>query len=267
MLTDDQIDHAARQLDDAERFRRQIKPLTLTARDMDLDDAYRIQARWIEIKCARGARVSGYKIGLTSRAMQQAMNIDTPDYGVLLDEMRIENGTTVATHDYLDARIEAEFGFVLKAPLAGEDVSRDDVLAATDYVVPTLELISARSTRTDPDTGYTRNVYDTIADNAANAGYIPNEIRVAPDEVDLTWSGALLYKNGVIEETGLGGAVLGHPAEGIRWVCRRFARHGIGLEAGQFILSGSFTRPVAVHPGDHLAVDYGPLGTVEVRFE
>ena len=266
MLTDEEINQAAERLDEAERTRRQIKPLTLTARDMDLDDAYRIQARWIEQKEARGARVSGYKIGLTSRAMQQAMNIDTPDYGVLLDEMRIDNGASVPAGDYLDARIEAEFGFVLKSPLEGDDVTRADVLGATDYIVPALELISARSTRTDPDTGYTRNVYDTIADNAANAGYIPGDVHVDPADIDLTWSGALLYLNDVIEETGLGGGVLGHPAEGIRWVCRRFARHGIGLEPGQFILSGSFTRPVAVNAGDRIQADYGALGTVAVDF-
>ena len=135
---------------------------------------------------------------------------------------------------------------------------------ATDYVVPTLELISARSTRTDPDSGYTRTVFDTIADNAANAGYIPSNQHFAPQEVDLRFSGALLYLNGAVEESGLGGAVMEHPANGICWVCKRFAKHGIGLEPGQFVLSGSFTRPVAIAPGDELLADYGALGKIQL---
>ena len=133
-----------------------------------------------------------------------------------------------------------------------------------DYVVPALELISARSTRTDPDSGYTRTVFDTIADNAANAGYIPADRHFAANEVDLRWAGALLYLNGEVEESGLGGAVMEHPANGICWVCKRFAKHGVGLEPGQFVLSGSFTRPIAIKPGDELVADYGALGKIEL---
>ena len=159
MLNKEQIENAAKTLDQAELARRQTRPLTLELRDMDMDDAYAVQKAWIDLKLARGAKVSGYKIGLTSRAMQQAMNIDTPDYGVLLDEMHFANGSTISAGDFLDPRIEAEFGFVMKKAPFGEDVTLEDVLDATDYVVPALELISARSTRTDPETGYTRNVY------------------------------------------------------------------------------------------------------------
>ncbi len=266
MLTSDQIERAAQTLDDAERNRVQTSPLTLTLRNMDMDDAYAIQKAWVDRKLARGAKISGYKIGLTSRAMQQAMKIDTPDYGVLLDEMAFANGADITAGDFLDPRIEAEFGFVMKKPLFGEDVSLEQVLDATDYVTPALELISARSTRTDPSTGYTRNVYDTIADNAANAGYITGGERVDPRTTDLRFKGALLYVDGVIEESGLGGAVMEHPAHGIRWVCKRFAPHGIGLEPGQFVLSGSFTRPVAVQAGTHIRADYGDLGQIDIRF-
>ena len=267
MLTEKQIASAAEALDKAERERRQIRPITLELRDMDMDDAYAVQKAWVDLKLARGAVVTGYKIGLTSRAMQQVMNIDTPDFGVLLDTMHFPSGSTIRASDFLDPRIEAEFGFVMKKPLAGEDVSIEQVLDATDYVVPALELISARSTRTDPETGYTRNVFDTIADNAANAGYIPADQGFSPAEVDLRFSGALLYHNGEIEESGLGGAVMDHPANGICWVCKRFARHGVGLEPGQFVLSGSFTRPVAIKPGDELVADYGALGKIELAVE
>ena len=125
----------------------------------------------------------------------------------------------------------------------------------------------ARSFRVDPKTGYNRNVFDTIADNAANAGYIVGNNKIDPHNIDLPWAGAMLHLNGEVEETGLAGGVMGHPAHGIRWVCKRFAPHGIGLEPGHFILAGSFTRPVAVKPGDRILADYGPLGTIEVNFE
>lgn len=266
MLTSEQIEQAARRLDDAEQGRRQIRALTQSYPDMDLDDAYAVQKRWVEHKIAAGRSVVGYKIGLTSRAMQMAMKIDTPDYGVLLDDMMFPNRARIAAGDFTDPRLEVEFAFVLKRPLFGTEVTLEDVMAATDYVIPALELIAARSYRVDPDNGYTRNVCDTIADNAANAGVITGDMRIDPETVDLRWAGALFYLNGEIEETGLGAAVMDHPGHGIRWVCKRFAPHGIGLEPGQLILSGSFTRPVIVQPGDHVRVDYGPLGDITLDF-
>jgi 2-oxo-hept-3-ene-1,7-dioate hydratase len=265
-LTAGQIAAAVEALDTAERERRQIRALTLDWPAMDLDDAYAIQEAWVGRKVAAGRRIIGYKIGLTSRAMQQAMHIDTPDYGVLLDDMAFADGAVLRAADFTDPRLEAEFAFVLARPLAGEHVTVDEVLDATEHVVPALELIAARSFRSDPETGYTRTVVDTIADNAANAGVILGTRRLQPREVDLRWSGALLYRNGDIEETGLGAGVMDHPAHGIRWVCRRFARHGIGLQPGQVILSGSFTRPLRVTAGDRIRADYGPLGEINLAF-
>lgn len=265
-LSDDEIAAAATDLQLAERDRLQIRPITLSHPDMDMDDAYAVQKAWVDKKTAAGSKVTGYKIGLTSRAMQMAMNIDTPDFGVLLDEMAFISGREINAADFTDPRIEAEFAFVLKQPLTGPNVTIAQVIDATDYVVPALELIAARSFRVDPESGYTRTVIDTIADNAANAGYILGDSRIDPRDTDLRWAGALLFLNGEIEETGLGAGVMGHPAHGIRWVCKRFAPHGIGLEPGQIILAGSFTRPVAVQSGDRIMADYGPFGTVEVNF-
>ena len=266
MLTAQQIADAVATLHGAELESRQVPALTLTYPGMDLEDAYAVQQGWVARKLAEGRRVIGYKIGLTSRAMQMAMKIDTPDYGVLLDDMLFPNGGSIAAGRFTDPRIEVELAFVMKHHLAGEDVSLDEVLEATDCVVPALELIAARSYRTDPGTGYTRTVVDTIADNAANAGIILGDTRVKPADIDLRWAGAMLFLNGEIEETGLAAGVMNHPAHGIRWVCKRFAPHGIGLEPGQVILSGSFTRPVVVGPGDHILADYGPLGNIEVTF-
>jgi len=266
MLSRQQIDDAVDALHKAEKAHVQVRALTLSHPEMDMEDAYAVQKGWMDRKLAEGRKVVGYKIGLTSRAMQMAMKIDTPDYGVLLDDMLFPNGGDIRSADFTDPRIEAEFAFVMKEPLFGEDVSLEQVLAATDYVVPALELISARSYRTDPENGYTRTVFDTIADNAANAGIIVGDQRVRPDDIDLRWAGALVYLNGEIEETGLGAGVMDHPGHGIRWVCKRFAPRGIGLEPGQVILSGSFTRPIIVNSGDHIRADYGPLGEINLNF-
>jgi 2-oxo-hept-3-ene-1,7-dioate hydratase len=267
MLNQQQIEDAANRLYDAERAHIQIPALTLSYPDMNMDDAYQVQKQWVERKVAEGSEVVGYKIGLTSRAMQMAVNIDTPDYGVLLDDMVFPNNGRIRAGDFTDPRIEVEFAFVLKQSLCGADVTLEQVLDATDYVVPALELIAARSFRTDPQSGYTRKVFDTIADNAANAGIVLGDTQIDPRTTDLRWAGALLYLNGNIEETGLAAGVMDHPGHGIRWVCKRFAPWGIGLEPGQIILSGSFTRPVIVTAGDHIRADYGEHGELTVDFD
>ena len=233
---------------------------------MDLADAYAVQDAWVALKIAEGRHVIGRKVGLTSRAMQQAMKIGEPDFGTLLDDMEFASGATLDAAQFIDPRLEVEWTFVLKRDLWGDSLTVDDVLDATDYVLPSLELIAARSHRVDPDTGYTRLVYDTISDNAANAGIIVGKTRVDPRETDLRWAGAILYRNGVVEETGLGAGVMDHPAQGLVWLAKRFAPHGISLEAGQYLMSGSFTRPVIARPGDDFVADFGPHGTVELSF-
>ncbi len=265
-LTQEQIDQAVTNLYTAEKSRQQIAPLTQAYPDMNMDDAYAIQSAWMQRKIAEGDPVIGYKIGLTSRVMQRFMKIDVPDFGVLLKSMQFANHSTIAHGDFTDPRIEVELAFVLKKSLSGENLTIDDVLDATDYVVPALELIAARSYRTDPKTGYTRTVMDTIADNAANAGIILGDKHFKPEDIDMRWSGGILYRNDIIEETGLAAAVLDHPANGICWIAKRFAPHGIALEPGQILLSGSFTAPVIANPGDTFRADYGPLGEIHCRF-
>ena len=267
MLSSSEISAAADKLYTAETTRKQIPALTLSHPDMTMDDAYAVQKAWVDRKVSEGRDVIGYKIGLTSRAMQMSSNIDEPDYGVLLDDMLFEDGASLNAADFLDPRIEAELAFILKEPLSGENVSVVDVLNATDYIMPALELIAARCLRTDPETGYTRKVYDTISDNAANAGIILGGRAVKPSEIDLRWAGAMLYLNGQIEETGLAAGVLGNPAKGISWVCKRFTPHGVGLEPGQIILAGSFIRPVPVKAGDTVHADFGPLGGIGLHFK
>jgi len=266
ILTDGQVLDEARALDKAERTRTQTSPITERFPDVTLDDAYRVQAAWKNIRLERGEKMVGHKIGLTSRAMQQAMNISTPDSGFITDAMVFESGQTITAAEHLDAKLEVELAFVLGHDLTEADHTVEDVLAATEYVIPALELIAARSWRKNPDTGRTRLVYDTISDNAANAGIVTGGQKMAPDAVDLRWVSSILSRNGVVEETGVAAGVLDHPARGIVWLAERYVQQGMKLEAGQIILSGSFTRPVDCGPGDQFVADYGPLGTIEVAF-
>lgn len=253
-------------LDSAERSATQMRQTTEAYPDLTIDDAYAIQAEWRRIKLDRGEQVVGHKIGLTSRAMQAAMNITTPDSGFLTSAMVFEPNSTLDAALFCDPKLELELAFTLVTDLAGADLSVDDVLDATEFVQPAVELIAARSFRKDPSTGRTRTVVDTISDNAANGGIISGGNKVAPREVDLRWISALGYRNGTVEETGVAAGVLDHPARGIVWLAKRYAETGQSLEAGQTILAGSFTRPIDIRSGDEFHFDYGALGTFGLNF-
>lgn len=269
MLTTDQVREAARRLHQAEREVKQIRPMTVSHSDMGMLDAYAIQMAWLDLKFAEGRRVIGHKIGLTSRAMQVAMRIDEPDFGTLLDDMRFEPQEDIRAAQFLDPRIEVELAFVLREDLvepAGSELTLEQVLLATDYVAPSLEIIAARSHRVDPETGLPRRVFDTIADNAASAGILLGSARIPPQDTDLRWVSALLYRNGIIEETGVAAGVLDHPARGIIWLARKLKGFGQVLRAGEIVLSGSFTRPVEVRSGDEFRADFGAFGAVDCHF-
>jgi 2-oxo-hept-3-ene-1,7-dioate hydratase len=261
---------------DHERARRDVTPIDPVTRrhpDMTLDDAYAVQAAWIELQVAAGATVRGHKIGLTSRAMQMAMQIDEPDFGALLDHMFVANGATLRTADYLDPKIEVEFAFVLDRALVAHEVTGevtiDDVYAATSHIAPALELIDARSHRVHPLDGRQRTVIDTISDNAANAAIVVGDGSgpvADAREGHLRWAGAICSRNGVVEETGLGAGVLNDPVVGVVWLANRLRRLGIPLEAGETILAGSFTRPIDCRVGDHIEADFGELGVITLDF-
>jgi 2-oxo-hept-3-ene-1,7-dioate hydratase len=234
---------------------------------MTMDDAYAVQAAWVRQKIASGRRVIGWKIGLTSKAMQYALNIDIPDSGVLLDDMAFEDGAVIAPDRFIQPRIEAEIAFVMKSPLKGPGVTLFDVLNATDYVTPALEILDTRILRVDPETKKTRTIVDTISDNAANAGIVIGGRQMRPDSVDMRWMGAIVSRNAEVEETGLGAGVLNHPARGIAWLANRLAQYGDGIEAGQIVLAGSFIRPIEARHGDTITGDFGPYGTISCHFK
>ena len=265
-LTDQQISQAASDLFTAHQNQVQTGILSVQYPDMTMDDAYRVQDRLMEKQYQAGRTSIGWKIGLTSKAMQSALGIDIPDSGILLDDMLFQSGSTVPKGRFIQPRIEAEIAFVMSADLQGESVSRGDVIAATDYVAPALEILDTRIMRQDPASGATRKIVDTIADNAANAGIVMGEKHHPADAVDLRWVGTMLVRDDEVEETGLGAGVLNDPAMGIVWLAQRLAQYGQKICAGDIVLSGSFIRPVEATPGSRFFADYGDFGEVKIDF-
>jgi 2-oxo-hept-3-ene-1,7-dioate hydratase len=253
-------------LNQAEKSQTQVRQFSLEHPQMTIADAYAVQSAWVSMKIKEGRKEIGHKIGLTSRAMQRASNITEPDFGTLLDDMLFKEGSTISTDKFIVPRIEVELAFILNKPLSGPNCTLFDVLNATDYVTPALELIDARIHQVDPVSKLTRKVFDTISDNAANAGIILGGRPFKPDAVDMRWVSALLYRNGVIEESGVAAAVLNHPGYGVAWLANKLHAHGQALKAGEIVLSGSFTSPVPARKGDTFQVDYGPYGSVACYF-
>ncbi|CDX33162.1 2-oxo-hepta-3-ene-1,7-dioic acid hydratase [Mesorhizobium sp. SOD10] len=266
MLSEHHIENAAERLDQAERTLKQIGLLSLEHPGMDMNDAYAVQAAWVKRKVSKGHKVIGWKIGLTSKAMQNALNINIPDSGVLLGDMVFEEGATVPAGRFIQPRVEAEIAFAMKAPLKGPGITVLDVLNATDYVIPALEVLDTRIVRVDPQTNKTRTVVDTISDNAANAGVVTGGKASRPDGIDMRWMGAIVSRNAEVVETGLGAGVLNQPARGIAWLANRLAQYGDGIEAGHIVLAGSFIRPIEARHGDTIVGDFGPYGTVSLFF-
>jgi 2-oxo-hept-3-ene-1,7-dioate hydratase len=266
MLSPAEITAAAARLVQAEQTRVQTGLLSIQHPGMTMDDAYAVQAAYVAQRHAQGRKTIGWKIGLTSKAMQYALNITTPDSGVLLDDMVFEDGATIPAGRFIQPRIEAELAFVMKSPLQGPGVSVTDVLNATDYILPALEILDTRILRVDPTSGKTRTIVDTISDNAANAGIVTGGRAMRPDAFDPRWAGAIVMRNAEVEETGLGAGVLNQPARGVAWLANRLGLYGQRIEAGQIVLSGSFIRPVEARHGDTILADFGPMGTVGCFF-
>lgn len=260
MLNDETITAIADELVEAGRSRTPVKRLTARYPDMTIEDSYRVQDLWRQRSEASGRRLAGRKIGLTSRAMQAATGITEPDYGIIFDDMVLENAATIEWKRYTHPRVEVELAFVLKDDITGPGATIFDVLRATEYVTPALEILDSRIEMEG------RTIVDTISDNAAMGAMVIGGRPVAPDAVDLRWVSAILYKNQVVEETGVAAGVLNHPASGVHWLANKIAPHGDGLKAGEIILAGSFTRPMWVNEGDTVFADYGELGTITCHF-
>ena len=266
MLSDDVRGQVAEALWSAETGQATSAPLRTTWPDMDVVESYEIQLINIRRKIAGGARVRGHKVGLSSPVMQQIMGVDEPDYGHLLDAMVLGQDAPIPAGRYCYPRIEVEIGYVLGSALPGADCTEADVLAATEYVVPSLELIDSRVR------DWRIKLADTIADNASSAGVILGEARRAPAElaakgVDLADIEAVLYSGDNEVARGNTSAVLGNPTASVAWLARKVADFGVKLEAGHLILPGSCTRAIDARPGTRFRAEFAGLGTVTALFD
>lgn len=260
MLDDATIQAIADELVEADRNRQPVPLLTARYPQMQVEDSYRVQSLWRKRGEESGRVVKGHKIGLTSKAMQDATGITEPDYGVIFDDMIFESGLTVPWERYTHPRIEVELAFVLKEELRGPGVNIFDVLRATEYVVPALEILDSRIEMEG------RTIVDTISDNAAMGAMVIGGTPVKPDAVDLPRVGAALYVDNEVIETGIGAGVLGHPANGIHWLANRLCNFDESLQPGEIVLAGSFTRPAWISKGQAVFADYGELGCVTCHF-
>ncbi len=260
MLSDEQRQAAADSLLTAEQTRITVPQLSKTYPEMQIEDAYDVQRRWAEGRLAKGAKIVGRKIGLTSRAMQMASKMTEPDYGVILDDALFKDGARIPAGTFIKPRLETELAFVMGEDLQGGGCQMHDVMRATEFVTPALEIIDYR-------TEVPRQIVDTIADNAAFGAIVMGGRIFRPFDIDVRWVGATLAKNGVIEESGVSAAIMGHPAAGIAWLVNKLAPLRDGLKKGDIVLGGSFTRPVDIASGDVIFADYGPLGAIGVSFE
>jgi 2-oxo-hept-3-ene-1,7-dioate hydratase len=259
MLSTNEREQVVAALLEANRTKVQTPRPSALFPDIKFEDSYAISAEVARRTRQAGSQLIGYKVGLTSLAMRRASGIDEPDYGYLYDHFLIDEGAQVLHADYCVPRVELELAFVLGAALQGPGIGILDVLRATEYVLPAIEIIDARVD--EP-----RKIFDTIADNGAGAGLVLGGLPFQPDDVDLRMVPGVLYRNAQIEETGLSCGVMGHPAHAVAWLANKLAGLDIALEAGQILLAGSFVRPVWVEVGDTLRADFGALGSIAIQF-
>lgn len=259
-LDDATVMAIADELAEATRSRGTIERISTRYPAATIEDSYAVQRIWRARREEAGARLVGRKIGLTSKAMQFATGISEPDYGVIFADQAYPSGATVEHAQWSNVRVEVELAFVLRSPLEGEGLTVEQVLDATEVVVPALEILDSHIQLEG------RTIVDTISDNAALGAIVVGDVEVGPFDRNLAWVGAHCLVNGEIIETGVSGGVLGHPANGVAWLAGKLAQHGDRLEAGELILAGSFTRPVWVEPGDVVTAHFQDMGSVEVTF-
>ncbi|MDP4107056.1 MAG: 2-keto-4-pentenoate hydratase [Bacillota bacterium] len=255
------IQDFAAQLAQAEATKVGIDPLIVLDPGLTVDDAYYIQLENIKKKLEAGQKIVGKKIGLTSVAVQKMLGVDEPDYGHLLDTMVVENGGTIDTKDMLQPKVEGEIAFILKKDLKGPNVTAVDVIQATDYVVPALEIVDSRIQ------DWKISLRDTVSDNASSGLYVLGGKPTKLEDINLELVGMALYQNGDVANTGVGAAALGNPATCVAWLANRLADYDITLKAGEVILSGALSGMVAANPGDNFVARFAHLGQVSVNFK
>lgn len=260
MVTEQVISNVIQMLDEAHRNHQSIPPLTTQEPTMTIDDAYAIQVKRIEIATMLGERITGKKIGLTSFAMQNLLGVDQPDYGHLLESMYVEDGVAISLSQLFQPKVEGEIAFVLKEDLVGPNVTVDDVLRATDYVVPALEVVDSRIK------DWKIKLEDTVADNASCGLYVLGSNKVHISDVDLKDIHMQLLKNNQVINEGKGTDVLGDPALCVAWLANKLSEYGVTLMAGEVILSGALSAAVVAEQGDQFTAKFTQIGEVNVHF-
>lgn len=259
-LSEEDVRQLADELWRAERSSAPIAPLSSRHPDADIDDAYRIQLEGVRLRVAAGDVARGHKVGLTAGVMQEQFGVDRPDFGHVLGSMVHPEGEPLAVDALIAPRVEPELAFVLNAPLQGPGVTVADVLAATAFVMPALEIIDSRIQ------DWRIGIVDTVADNASSARVVLGGTRTRIEDVDPRLIGVVLRRNGEIVETGASGAVLGNPAQAVAWLANTICTHGGSLKAGDLIMPGTCTRAVEMQPGDTVRADFEHLGHVGISF-
>jgi 2-keto-4-pentenoate hydratase len=259
-LTAPERERAAEVLRTAEATQVAVPPLVQTFPGIDVVDAYEIQLLNIRRRLAAGTTVYGHKVGLSSKAMQEMMGVDEPDYGHLLSDMVVYEERPVDASRYLIPRVEVEVGFILGDDLPGEGCTVEDVLRCTEFIAPAIELIDSRIA------DWKIGLFDTIADNASSCGVVLGKERVKPDELDITAIEATLHRNGEQVAAGRADAVLGDPTIAVAWLANKVASFGVRLEAGHVVLPGSCTRAYDVKAGDQVVAHFSGLGSVSLSF-
>lgn len=259
-MTPNQVEQLATDLLRSETDRIAIPALTTTDASLTLADAYAIQSRNVAVRVAAGEVVRGHKVGLTSKAMQDMLGVDEPDFGIIFDTMLVESGDSVAVDQLIAPRVEGEIAFLLADDLAGPGITTADVLAATLGVIPAIEIIDSRIK------DWKIGLADTVADNASSARLVLGQQLIRPDGIDLRLVGMAFSVNGVVVETGAGAAAFGHPARCVAWLANKLAEFGETLHRGEIILPGALHRAVTITGGDVVRAEFGQLGVVEVIF-
>jgi 2-keto-4-pentenoate hydratase len=245
----------------AQRASAQVEPFSNTVPGFNIEDAYQVQLINVARRVAAGAMVRGHKVGLSAKVMQQMLGVHEPDYGHLLDDMFVDDGDTISMSELCQPKAEIEVAFVLGAALQGPGVTPADVIRATEFVLPSIEIVDSRVQ------DWRITICDTIADNASSAAVVLGARPTRLTDVDPSLIGAVLRKNGEVVETGCSGAVLGNPVTAVAWLANKVAQFGVRLEPGQVVLPGSCTRMVEVVAGDVIRAEFDVLGSVSVRFE
>ncbi|MFJ7825409.1 2-keto-4-pentenoate hydratase [Psychrobacillus sp. NPDC096623] len=255
------ISKLANELIEAEYYKAPIAPLTERYPDLTLSDAYHIQLQYVEKKVERGARIVGKKIGATSKAIQTMFGVEQPDYGHLFDTMMYMDGDKVPLQNLLQPKVECEIAFVLKKDLIGPNVTPEDVIEATDYIVPAIEIIDSRIE------DWKIKFEDTVSDNGSSALVVIGSKATKLEGLDLTCLGMNVLKNGEYVESATGAAVLGNPINAIAWLANALSAYGVKLLAGEIVLSGAFTAALEIQDGDTFTANFAHLGTVTASFD